>query len=54
MGHSAGVDNFYAGRHDERRLPRYGGDGQRLRITHDLAFNVGDHQLEAGVFQLGR
>jgi hypothetical protein len=27
---------------------------RRLRITHDLAFNVGDHQLEAGVFQLGK
>jgi len=27
---------------------------RRLRITHDLAFNVGDHQLESGVFQLGK
>jgi hypothetical protein len=27
---------------------------RRLRITHDLAFNVGDHQLENGVFQAGK
>jgi TAT (twin-arginine translocation) pathway signal sequence len=27
---------------------------RRLRITHDLAFNVGDHHLENGVFQTGK